>query len=269
MRCASCQAALDEASPTCPSCGNDARLWVRSPDGAAYGPYVLADVRQYAAEGRIAPNAVLVTAAGQAFTLAQAGVVSTAPYTAAVPAYAGAPPPAARSGGLTCVVIALIVAAAAVPVVAIIAAILFPVFVRAREKARQASCLANVNQIGLGMAMYAADYDDHFPLESSWRDGVQAYLKNLSIMECPSSGLGQQSYDMAPDMSGVETKTVPNPQDRLLIYEHGLGQGTGGPHQGGGNVGFVDGHARWLRQSDFSVLPNAPSPSAAGGGTSP
>jgi prepilin-type processing-associated H-X9-DG protein len=269
MRCARCQAVLDEASPTCPSCGTDARLWVRSPDGAAYGPYTLADVRQYAAEGRIAPNAVLVNAAGQAFTLAQAGVVSTAPYAAVAPAYAGEPPPAAGSGGLTCVVIALIVAAAAVPVVAILAAILFPVFARSREKARQVSCLSNVKQIGLGMAMYAADYNDRFPLESSWRDGVQAYVRNLSIMECPSSGLGQQSYDMAADMSGVETKTVPSPQDRVLLYEPDLIQGTGGPHNGGGNVGFVDGHARWLRPSDFFQLPNAPRPSAAGSAASP
>ncbi|MEA3401690.1 MAG: DUF1559 domain-containing protein, partial [Armatimonadota bacterium] len=51
-----------------------------------------------------------------------------------------------------------------IAIIAILAAILFPVFSRAREKARQASCLSNLKQIGLATIMYATDYDDTMPL---------------------------------------------------------------------------------------------------------
>ncbi|NPV48745.1 MAG: prepilin-type N-terminal cleavage/methylation domain-containing protein [Armatimonadetes bacterium] len=46
-----------------------------------------------------------------------------------------------------------------IAIIAILAAILFPVFAKAREKARQTSCLSNLKQIGLGMLMYAQDYE--------------------------------------------------------------------------------------------------------------
>src|SRR6056297_1336901 len=49
-----------------------------------------------------------------------------------------------------------------IAIIAILAAILFPVFARAREKARQTSCLNNLKQMGLGMLMYAQDYDERF-----------------------------------------------------------------------------------------------------------
>ncbi|MFO8079838.1 MAG: prepilin-type N-terminal cleavage/methylation domain-containing protein, partial [Armatimonadota bacterium] len=51
-----------------------------------------------------------------------------------------------------------------IAIIAILAAILFPVFARAREKARQTSCLSNLKQLGLGMQMYAQDYDERFNL---------------------------------------------------------------------------------------------------------
>jgi prepilin-type N-terminal cleavage/methylation domain-containing protein len=50
-----------------------------------------------------------------------------------------------------------------IAIIAILAAILFPVFARAREKARQSSCLSNVKQITLGTQMYVQDYDEKFP----------------------------------------------------------------------------------------------------------
>jgi prepilin-type N-terminal cleavage/methylation domain-containing protein len=50
-----------------------------------------------------------------------------------------------------------------IAIIAILAAILFPVFAQAREKARQASCLSNMKQLGLGLQMYAQDYDEILP----------------------------------------------------------------------------------------------------------
>ena len=57
-----------------------------------------------------------------------------------------------------------------IAIIAILAAILFPVFAKAREKARQSSCASNLKQLGLAMAMYATDYDDVFAYGADWED---------------------------------------------------------------------------------------------------
>ncbi len=80
-----------------------------------------------------------------------------------------------------------------IAIIAILAAILFPVFARAREKARQTSCLSNVKQLALGALMYAQDYDDTFPKHFQqltpqlfWLDVIQPYVKNVQLARCPS-----------------------------------------------------------------------------------
>jgi prepilin-type N-terminal cleavage/methylation domain-containing protein len=59
-----------------------------------------------------------------------------------------------------------------IAIIAILAAILFPVFAQAREKARQASCLSNCKQIGLASMMYLQDYDESFPVHN-WQAGTR------------------------------------------------------------------------------------------------
>ena len=81
-----------------------------------------------------------------------------------------------------------------IAIIAILAAILFPVFAQAREKARQTSCLANTKQVALGTLMYVQDYDEVLPLVydlntlGSWTDRIQPYVKNWDLMFCPSGG---------------------------------------------------------------------------------
>ena len=80
-------------------------------------------------------------------------------------------------------------------IIAILAAILFPVFAKAREKARQASCESNEKQIGLACLMYASDYDGCFPMNApagcskvnayDWMEITQPYVKNWPIYMCP------------------------------------------------------------------------------------
>jgi prepilin-type N-terminal cleavage/methylation domain-containing protein/prepilin-type processing-associated H-X9-DG protein len=86
-----------------------------------------------------------------------------------------------------------------IAIIAILAAILFPVFARAREKARQASCVANCKQFGLAVLMYAQDYDETLPMSTSFcADGyvrtlvdfAQPYVKNRQIVYCPSDKQG-------------------------------------------------------------------------------
>ncbi len=80
-----------------------------------------------------------------------------------------------------------------IAIIAILAAILFPVFARARENARRASCQSNVKQILLGVFQYTQDYDEKYmpmytnPPVRYWPLIIQPYLKSTQIMDCPSS----------------------------------------------------------------------------------
>jgi len=77
-----------------------------------------------------------------------------------------------------------------IAIIAILAAILFPVFARAREKARQTSCASNLKQIMLGFKMYESDYDSRTPcIYGSWETWlytVAPYVKNNQLFMCPS-----------------------------------------------------------------------------------
>ena len=106
-----------------------------------------------------------------------------------------------RTRGFTLIELLVVIA-----IIAILAAILFPVFARAREKARQSSCLSNIKQLVLGVKMYAGDNDDRMPSVSvtavvgwpapngdtntppwaPWSVAISPYLKNIQIFNCPS-----------------------------------------------------------------------------------
>ncbi len=81
-----------------------------------------------------------------------------------------------------------------IAIIAILAAILFPVFARAREKARQASCLNNVKELALAVQMYAQDYDETLPFSrhqtalgwTPWTMILEPYIKNWQLILCPS-----------------------------------------------------------------------------------
>ena len=73
-----------------------------------------------------------------------------------------------RRTGFTLIELLVVIA-----IIAILAAILFPVFAQAREKARAISCMSNLKQTGLGTLMYVQDYDDNFPINLYVGFGVQ------------------------------------------------------------------------------------------------
>ena len=89
-----------------------------------------------------------------------------------------------------------------IAILAILAAILFPAFARARENARRASCLSNVKQISLGILQYAQDYDEKYVPEYNYSAGASAvyfpgllnpYIKSSQLYNCPSAS--DSTYD--------------------------------------------------------------------------
>lgn len=94
-----------------------------------------------------------------------------------------------------------------IAIIAILAAILFPVFAQAREKAREATCASNLKQIGIAMTMYVQDFDEQFP--TSWAKGFpgnadffcQPYMKNTGILHCPDKQISVQTANTSCDNS--------------------------------------------------------------------
>jgi prepilin-type N-terminal cleavage/methylation domain-containing protein/prepilin-type processing-associated H-X9-DG protein len=121
-----------------------------------------------------------------------------------------------RRQGFTLIELLVVIA-----IIAILAAILFPVFAQAREKARQTSCLSNQKQIGLALQMYTQDYDE--TLMPFWYANAptytgqqwdsrytlymlsQPYIKNWDIFRCPS---GSQSLTIADPSTTSGTRTI-------------------------------------------------------------
>ena len=101
-----------------------------------------------------------------------------------------------------------------IAIIAILAAILFPVFAQAREKARQTSCLSNLRQLSSAMIIYAEDYDGTFapviarpsrqeknPYLISWMHLLEPYTHSRGVFICPSSGHTSQDWEKNDDIT--------------------------------------------------------------------
>ena len=217
-----------------------------------------------------------------------------------------------------------------IAIIAILAAILFPVFARAREKARQASCASNVKQLMLGLSMYVQDYDektcgmrmgygngsggDVCGWGISWCDMIQPYIKNYQLFACPSNavnaltppggvayftsygyssgsggssagGCGDIGYNNAnpPLTVSLAQFTSPASTPKIMDCVHYSMRPPGGGmcganpnwskatdltvaggrcngalaiHNGGLNVGFMDGHVKWMSAQNLQMANN-------------
>ncbi len=170
-----------------------------------------------------------------------------------------------------------------IAIIAILAAILFPVFARAREKARQTSCLNNLKEIGLAMLMYVDDYDEmtlsHYTAPMLWPQLIYPYIKNTQIYNCPSgtyrisvnsdgspaydSRLGYgMNYNMSWWYNGHrKLGEIVKPSQKVEFgdgwyyvlyryyyehyYDHYLYNDIDACHNEGLNITFMDGHAKW------------------------
>jgi len=143
-----------------------------------------------------------------------------------------------------------------IAIIAILAAILFPVFAQARSKARQTACLSNQKQLGTALMMYAQDYDETLAGNNNnsaeavglnlgfmdpgsvrnWAKSLMPYVKNLQVYECPqappreltasagynysfTSGAGNTNYYLNGGVADRPLAVIPNPADIIFLHE--------------------------------------------------
>jgi prepilin-type processing-associated H-X9-DG protein len=151
------------------------------------------------------------------------------------------------------------------------AALLYPVLGRSRAMSRQTACLSNMKQLDLALLMYVQDYDEKLPAADEWPADLLPYCKNASIYVCPSDsrstkqtdsrfpafggGPIQTSYTMNQSISSAPLMHIGFPGETVSLYE---GTAISGDmtspalrHNGGLNVGFVDGHCKWFKGGSF------------------
>jgi prepilin-type N-terminal cleavage/methylation domain-containing protein/prepilin-type processing-associated H-X9-DG protein len=185
-----------------------------------------------------------------------------------------------RRRGFTLIELLVVIA-----VLAILAAVLFPVLAQARESARKATCLSNQRQLGAAVTLYTQDYDEGFPqthptatpwnfddaevtLETPWRDLVEPYVRSEKLFNCPSDSGAPDWHpsSYAPNgytVYGASLPDVSRPSDMIYAAEIPSGAVIDdfspwyGPealredlathrHSGGACYLFVDGHSRRL-----------------------
>jgi prepilin-type N-terminal cleavage/methylation domain-containing protein/prepilin-type processing-associated H-X9-DG protein len=157
-----------------------------------------------------------------------------------------------RTTGFTLIELLVVIA-----IIAILAAILFPVFARARENARRASCQSNLKQVGLGLLQYAQDYDEKFVATTyapggnqhwysdnqnvyKWMDAIFPYVKSQQVFDCPSAvGSGASNGSVR---KYIYHKNLPNscagggggyPNNCMSYGSYGLSQAYWDPNGAG------------------------------------
>ncbi|MGD8239289.1 MAG: prepilin-type N-terminal cleavage/methylation domain-containing protein [Armatimonadota bacterium] len=169
-----------------------------------------------------------------------------------------------------------------IAIIAILAAILFPVFARAREKARGSACISNMRQMGLAFGMYADDFDEMYPPAPKWKSRLLPYIRNRDLFKCPSRrrlpwfyGHGYNiGYDgVAPPAVGFPERYVSeilDPSFKIVAVEWDRclsGPPCGPPglfygnalsywavcriHNDGSNALFADGHVKYMKPEQY------------------
>ena len=173
-----------------------------------------------------------------------------------------------RKHGFTLIELLIVIA-----IISILAAILFPVFSRARENARRSSCLSNIKQIGLGFAMYSQDYDERMPpawitvVDTNWKypNGITTdstrtwylliypYIKNMQVYNCPSADPGLQytgNYNITA-FPYAYNYLAPAPNGCGSTYNCGVSMGA--PNAAGASMAAIEDHTGTILVTEAST----------------
>ncbi len=149
-----------------------------------------------------------------------------------------------KRSGFTLIELLVVIA-----IIAILAAILFPVFAKAREKARQTACLSNLKQVGNAIMMYTQDYDGSMPGQrdangpgngwsgqpwtqaqaagyETWLGDIQPYIKNVGVLGCPDAvpydgtvAGNMNSYYLNGMVNHIAEASITKPADTIMVWE--------------------------------------------------
>lgn len=167
-----------------------------------------------------------------------------------------------------------------IAIIAILAAILFPVFAKARQRAQASTCQSHLKQLGVAFDLYLSDNDDVYPPTVQWKTRVQPYFTTTDICRCPSRPnlpwYYGQGYNIGcdnpavPGFAGKMRDRIRTPAQKILVAE--WDRCNSGPpcgptglfangatswwavsrvHTGGSNLLFGDGHVRWMRPDEY------------------
>lgn len=156
-----------------------------------------------------------------------------------------------RSRGFTLIELLVVIA-----IIAILASILFPVFAKAREKARQATCLSQLRQLGTAVQMYAQDNSGRMP-SFTWADGISSYIGgNTKMFFCPSDSAldaevpvsyGYSGLLLRQDSTGINEAQIQSPTEVGLLCDASPSKGYPGNTIIGGGGLLVD--------TSYAVIP--------------
>jgi len=173
-----------------------------------------------------------------------------------------------------------------IAIIAILSGLLLPALARAREKARRGKCVENMRQIGIGVSIYADDFEGRFPLANNWmapgadKPGMLTapvypqYFSELAIFHCPGNtraefpapedaslgasypymGLELAQYDDILALFPPQYRQIPlstrSPADCMVLSDDSSNHSSGS-RRTGGNVLYIDGHVFWRNIGNF------------------
>ena len=164
-------------------------------------------------------------------------------YGAPPPSYA-MPPPKKNNTATVILIVLAAVFGGGLFLVAILAAILFPVFAKVRGNARLASCEANVKQIEVEMIQYTQDHNEKYPPSAAgYKAALSPYVQSEQLFRCPADTVGSVDYSMNTQLQGISLAKLSDPALVVAVYE-GSNQRLEFRHEGKAVVGFADGHVK-------------------------
>jgi prepilin-type processing-associated H-X9-DG protein len=237
-------------------------------DKKEYGPVSADQIRAWMAQGRANARTQLQAAGSKgwkplaefpefaaALRPAKGANVPKLPATGTQPTTA----PAKRCG------LAVMVSAGLLVFVLILAAMLLPALVKAKQKEGAVHCMNNVKQLNLGLIMYADNNKDRLPNGAAWCDSLRPYLGGTTnAFVCPQGAPNQRChYALNAQLAGRSVKELQVPAQTVLVFEIDGGWNVSGGwelfpaqgrHSGAYAVGFADGHAEMVRPDRLEKL---------------